>query len=308
MAEPWAAGTPPETEWSATTWTVGTECIRASLNRVYKCVVARAPSNTVPPESDPIGWLEIRPTAIMVPFGPYTNASGQSVFKRLATSTTSENIVFSLGLRYPDSIALFGLAGSLVRVRLFSTVGGVQVGSDIVRYLIRGSAGQWDRRFGERSYRDRLLITGLPRYPNCELRISIEAGTGQLRRVSHIQVGKLRFIPGGTFGGTEYGATNSINTKIYISTDADGTETRTLYGTSQDMQGRVVFEAGRDSAVISMLRRLAGRCVAAIPSLEPRYEQRLTLGVFDTAPAKADNYGVSSIDFSLKGMPVDPAA
>lgn len=306
IGEPFAHGKDgPETEWSAATWAVGQECIRASQRRVYKCAVARAAADTTPPELDAGKWLEMRPTARYVPFGPYTNRADQLVFKRLAVSSTTTDLVWRLSLRYADAVALFGLAGARVRVQVFKTVGGVQDGPDRVYSLLRGSAGQYDRRFGLRSYRDRLLIRDLPRHVAGELRITVEGAAGQLRRVSHITAGKFRYLPGVDFGGVEYGLTNTVRTQSFRTTDPDGTDTRLIYGTTQDMQGSVILSADRERYLLPLLHRLAGRAVAWLPSLPDKYAHRLTLGSLDIVPVKANAFTLSSLDMTISGYPVE---
>lgn len=306
IGEPFAHGKDgPETEWAAGTWAVGQECVRVSQRRVYKCAVARTAADTTPPELDAGKWLEMRPTARYLPFGPYTNKADQLVFKRLAVASVTNDLVWRLNLRYADSVALFGLAGARVRVQVFKTVGGVQDGPDRVYSLLRGSAGQYDRRFGLRSYRDRLLIRDLPRHVAGELRISVEGDAGQLRQVSHICAGKFRFLPGIEFGGTEYGLTNTVRTQSFRTTDPDGTDTRLIYGTTQDMQGKVAFSAERERYVLPLLHRLAGRAVAWVPGLQDKYAQRLTLGCIDVVPVSADADPLSSMDMSISGYPVE---
>lgn len=307
IAEPFTGGKDgPEVEWSAGVWAVGQECVRASLHRVYKCAVARVATDVTPPESDTGKWLEMRPTARHAPFGPYVSSGGQLVFKRLAVQSTTADLVWRLRLRYADTVGIFGLSGARLRCQIFKTVGGPQYGDDIVEHLLRPSTGQFDRRFGLRTYRDRVLINGLPRFVDGELRITVEGGAGQLRRIGHVEVGKLRKIAGVEWGGTKFGTTATLEAQMYSAVDDDGTETAIMYGTKQNLQGSVAIKSERERAALPLLRRLSGMGVACIPSLLPNFQERLSYGRFVVVPFEADNAKVHSVDFALQGLPVDP--
>lgn len=304
LAEPWTGGSTAEVEWSATTWAVGAECIRASLHRVYKCAVARTASNTTPPESDPTAWVEQRPTARWVPFGPYTNAAGQTVYRGHAVESTTTDLVWRLQLRYCNALALFGLRGARVRVQVYSTVGGSLVYTKVIT-LKRPASGYWDYAYGQKLNRDRLLITGLPIYPAAEVVVTVEGATGQQRRITQLEYGKLRYLPGASFGGVGYGVTSNVRVRMFRRQDDDGTEAVLLWGTSQDLQGNVTIAADRENAVLSLLRSVVGKGVACAPSLDGDAEQRLVFGVVDAAPVKRDSFGMASVDMTLRGLPVD---
>ena len=451
-----------ETEWtSGGTYAVGAERTRTSKHRLYKCAVARSPStvppSTTPPEDDKAGWQEMRPTDRHVPFGPYVSASGKTIYRALALESTTADLTYRLLLRYCNAIALFGLRGAWVRVRVwdkllstpnlltapndftnaawlkaiygtgvnpvvtpnnalapdntmtatriefnagsgltwtdYSLVGqhlatnAVQYGSgvwlrtlsgtatlvmrdvsisgyftlqvtsqwqffsraamgyesgvgffyafgllgalaggsatvlawsaalhkeplpqlvyDKTHVLKRPSSGYWDYAFGQKVTRDRLLIPDLPIFPGADVRIDIGGSGSQQRRVSQIEFGKLRYIPGTTFGGTEYGVARTLRARLYREQDDAGNEAVLLAGASQDLQATVVMEGDRENAVLPLLRSLVGKGVAVVPHLSPGYEQSLVFGVIDAAPVKRTHHNVSQIDISVRGLPVD---
>lgn len=305
VAEPSAT----ETEWaSGGTYAVGDERVRSTLHRVYKCAVARSPSSTPPsttaPEADRAGWLEMRPTDRWVPFGPYVNASGKTIYRALALQSTVADITYHLQLRYCNAIALFGLRGARVRVRVYAAAGGA-LAYDKTVALKRPAGGYWDYAYGQKVPRDRLLLSGLPIYPAAEVRIDIEGSGTQQRRVTQIEFGKLRYIPGATFGGTEYGVANTVRARMYRELDDAGNETVLLYGTSQDMQGQVVMDGNRENAVLPLLRSLLGKGVAVVPHLAANYEQRLVFGAIDAAPVKRTSHNLSAVDITVRGLPID---
>lgn len=311
VATPWAAGTDgAETEWTAgETVAAGVYRTRTSLQRVYRCAAARSgsttPNSSTPPESDPTGWVEMWPTASLQPFGPYVNAAGQTTYVAREVASTTTDLVWRLKLRYATAVALYGLRGARVRVREYVTDGGAQDGTDVVVDLVRNATGYWDYGYGDRSTRDRVLINGLNGNPEGVVEIRIEADGSNERRVTHIDVGSLVYLPMDPDGGTEYGLTNTLGVDMYQQQDNDGTRRVLLYATNQAMQGRVVFDPDLEPKVTAMLRRLLGRGVSAIPTLEERHEERLTFGVLTAVPIKAENPGQSAFDISFGPLAVD---
>lgn len=305
LAEP----SPAETEWvSGGTYTVGLERTRSSLHRVYRCAVPRSPSSTptsaTAPEADPTGWVEVRPTDRWVPMGAYVNAAGQTIYRGLAVESTTADLTWRLQLRYCNALALFGLRGARVRVQVYSTVGGTLVEERVVT-LKRPATGYWDYAYGEKLTSDRVLITDLPIYPAAEVVITVEGSVDQLRRITHLEFGKLRYLPGVKWGGVEYGVTSTVRVRLFRQQDEDGTEAVLIYGTSQDLQGVVALHTDRENAVLGLLRRLVGKGVAVLPTLLTDAEQRLTYGVIDVAPMKRDSTKTASVDISVRGLPVD---
>lgn len=302
-----------ETEWvSGGTYAVGTERTRTSTHRVYKCAVARSPStvppSTTPPESDPTGWQEMRPTDRYAPFGPYVDQSGLTVYLggNGAESTTSD-ITYRLQLRYCNTLALFGLRGARARVRVYTSSGGT-LEYDRTMSLLRPATGYWDYFYGPRVARDRLYFGDLPIHPAAEVRIDIEGSAGQQRRVKQIEYGRLRHLPGVAldgFGGTEYGVTNTVRARLYRKKDDAGNEKVLIYGSAQDMQGKVVMSGKEENTVLALLRDVVGKGVAVLPSLAPGYEQRLTFGTVDVVPVARTHHGITTLDLSVSGLPVD---
>lgn len=307
----WQAGTiaepsPRETAWSGATvaYTVGQEVARATTHRVYRCAVAHTSAASPLPENDPTRWKEIRPTDRWLPYGPWTNAAGQTIYSGLAVEITTENLVWRMALRYANAVAVFGLRGATLRAQVYDTPGGTLAKEQAIS-LKRPASGYWDLIYGQRSYRDRLLIDGLPMYPNAELVLTVEGSGSQLRRVTQIEAGKLRQIHGADFGGTEYGISNTPRARMFREQDTDGTEKVLVYGVSQDMDATVVMRADRENTALTALRGLAGRGVALLPSLGAGYEQRLTFGVIDGAPVTRTHHGITQARFSVRGLPVD---
>lgn len=307
VAEPSAS----ETEWvSGGTYAVGTERIRSSLHRVFKCAVARSPSttppSTTPPEEDATGWVDMRATDRWVPFGPMQRADGKVVYESRALESTTTDIEYRLALRYANAAALFGLRGVAWRAQVYSSPGGPLV-AERTGTLKVPATGYWDYAYGMRKVRDRVLITDLPIFPNAELRITVQAGAGQLRRLSQLSVGKLRFLPGVSVGGpgcgVEYGLRRIPRAYTYQKEEPDGSSTTLLYGTTYDQAGRIALNAENEDAVLMQLRNLIGQGAAFAPTLLPGYEQSLLFGTLETGEVSRDSAVHSSVDFRIKGLP-----
>jgi len=306
----WQAGTiaepsPRETAWSGAgvAYTVGQEVVRTTTHRVYRCAVGHTSAASPLPEADPTRWKEIRPTDRWLPYGPWVNASGQTIYSGLAVESTTGNLTWRMALRFANAVALFGLAGATLRAQVYDTPGGTLV-EERATSLKRPAGGYWDLIYGQRTYRDRLLLTGLPMHPNAELVLTIEGNASQLRRVTQIEAGKLRQVHGANFGGTEYGISNTPRARLFREADTDGTERVLMYGVSQDMEASVVMHGDRENTALTALRSLAGRGVALLPNLGIGYEQRLTFGVIDAAPVTRSSHGITQARFSVRGLPV----
>ena len=307
----WQAGTiaepsPRETAWSGAgvAYAKDQEVVRPTTHRVYRCAVGHTSAASPLPEADPTRWKEMRPTDRWAPYGPWVNTAGQTIYSGAGVQSTTADLIWRMALRYANAVALFGLRGADVVAQVNATPGGTLAHTRTVS-LKRPASGYWDLVFGQRSYRDRLLLRGLPMFPNGELVLTIRGGAGQLRRVTQIEAGKLRQIHGVDFGGTEYGVSNTPRARMFREQSTDGTERVLIYGTSQDMEANVVMHGDRENTAIATLRGLAGRGVAMLPSLDAGYESRLTFGVIDAAPVTRTHHGITQARFSVRGLPVD---
>lgn len=308
VAEPSAS----ETEWvSGGTYAVGDERIRASLHRVFKAAAIRSPSttppSTTPPEDDPTGWQDMRPTQRWLPFGPFVRTDGKRVYQSLGLESTTADIEYRLQMRYATAIALFGLRGQQWQVDVYAAVGATTPVAQYSGNITASSTGYWDYGMGQRRIKDRVLIKDLPLYPAAEIRIRITGSSGQLRRVSQIEVGVLRFIPGAHWGGTEYGLEREPKVYTAEKTEADGSTSVLIYGTSYDMSGTVAMDGAAEDSALTQLRNLLGKGVAYTPALVPGYEQSLVFGTLTSAPTSRHSQGHTGTRFVIKGLPTDPA-
>lgn len=299
IAEP-ASG---ETAWVAGTYAVGDEVIRPTLHRVFRCAVPRTVSNTQPPEQDAASWLDVRSTQRWLPFGPLKRADGKLVHQNYALSTTAGDIEYRLKLRYANAVALFGMRGATWTIEVYATEGAPDPVKTFTGTIKAPASGYYEYAYGQRRMRDRVLITGLPIYPAAEVRIKITANSGQERRVSQIEPGKLRFLPGVTWGGVLAGLRRSPRAYSYRKEEADGSSTTLLYGSTYDMSGQIKFDGGNEDNALMQLRNLLGKGVAYAPTLAPGFEQSLVFGTLESADTERESARISGISFQVRGLP-----
>lgn len=292
-----------ETVWAAGTYAVGAEVIRPSLHRVFRCAVARTSTNTSPPELDKASWADMRPTARYLPFGPQVRADGLMVYQNIPLKSTTGDIEYRLAQRFANAVAIFGMKGARWRVRVYSSPGGPLVFERSGR-IKSAARGYWDYAYGQRMMEDRVLVTDLPMFANAEVRITIEGSGSQLRAVSQIEVGKLRYIPGVDFGGVQYGLSRTPKAFTARKTDADtGSTSVLIYGTSFDMSGTVLLSGRQEDSALFQLRNLLGRGVAYAPTLIPGYRQSLVFAVLKSSDVVRDSFSVTTARFELEGLP-----
>lgn len=299
VAEP----TTSETAWVAGTYAVGAEVIRPALHRVFRCAVARTASNTLPPEQDVTSWVDVRSTQRWLPFGPLRRADGKLVHQNYALSTTTGDIEYRLKLRYANAVALFGLRGATWTVSVYAAAGDPTPVKTVSGTIKAPASCYYEYAYGQRRMRDRVLVTGLPIYPGAEVRIKITANPGQERCVSQIEPGKLRFLPGVTWGGVLSGLRRSPRAYSYRKEEADGSSTTLLYGSTYDMSGNIKFDGANEDNALIQLRNLLGKGVAYAPTLAPGFEQSLVFGTMEAADAERESASISGISFQIRGLP-----
>lgn len=296
-----------ETAWvSGGTYAVGDERIRASLHRVFKCAAVRGPATTPPstvaPEDDPTGWVDMRATDRWLAFGPNTRADGRVVYQSRGLESTTADIPLHLAARYADAVALFGMRGNAWKVEVCPTPGAAVVWTR-TGPIKQPAMGYWDYAFGKRRIRDRVLITGLPRYPNAEVRITISGGSGALRRISQCEVGTLRNLAGVGWGGVLAGLSREPRAFTYRKDDANGDTSILIYGSTYNMSGKIVLPGGNEDAALKQFRDLLGKGVAFAPTLAPGFDQSLVFGILTRAPTTRDSVSISGSNFEIEGLP-----
>jgi len=292
-----------ETVWAAGTHAVGAEVIRPALHRVFRCAVARTGADTDPPEVDVDSWKDVRSTNRWLPYGPLVRADGKLVYESHALQRTTGDIEFHLLARYANAVAIFGMQGAEWSVDVYPTTTAPTAVKTLSGTIKAPAFGYWDYAFGRRRYRDRKLITGLPIYPAAKIVIKIKGSGSQVRRVTQIEVGKLRYIPGVSFGGVQNGLRRSPRAFSYRKEEADGSSTTLLYGSTYDMSGQIKLSGTEEDNALVQLRDLLGKGVAYAPTLASGFDQSLVFATLESGDTVRDSSPLSVIDFQLRGLP-----
>lgn len=298
---------PAEPAWvSGSAYGAGAEVSRVNIHRVFRSSAAIPAGTTVVPEQDPTRWTDMRPTLRHRPFGPHIRADGMLFYKHQPVQTTTEDISYRQLQRYANAVAIFGARGAYWRVRVYKFDGGPLMAEHFGR--IKDSARSYHQyRFGRRTSVDRVLVHGLPMFPAGVVHITIEGSGSQLRAVSQIEVGKLRFIPGvdlqGPEGGVEFGLVRAPRVLTSRKADENGSTSVLIYGATCDMSGSAALSSKNEDAALVQLLALVGRGVAFTPTLLPGYRQSLLFGILKSAPMSRDNARASSFRFEIEGLP-----
>lgn len=303
VAEPFAT----EPAWvSGSAYPINTEVTRANVHRVFRSSVAIPSGTVVLPEKDPTRWTDMRATMRHRPFGPHVRADGMLFYKHQPVQSTTEDISYRQLQRYANAVAIFGARGARWRVRVYKFDGGPLAVEHTGR-IKSAARGYWDYRFGKRINADRVLVHGLPMFPAGVVHITIEGSGTQLRAVSQIEVGKLRFIPGvdleGPASGVEFGLVRAPRVLTSRKADENGSTSVLIYGATYDMSGSVALSSKNEDAALVQLLNLVGKGVAYTPTLLPGYRQSLLFGILKAAPTARNNRRSSSFRFEIEGLP-----
>ena len=174
-------------------WAAGTKAkgqrVRRPNHRVYECVTAHTataaevdyPENNL--KGTPPKWRLVRPTNLYASFDSVMNTASVATSEMLSWT-------FTPGARI-DSVALFGVRASSVRVRV--TVDG-DVKYDKTQNLRLRNCRTWSEWFTKvRSFRKDVSFTDLPKYRNAVIEVVV-SWPGNLPQVGELQLGRFDFL------------------------------------------------------------------------------------------------------------------
>ena len=275
--------TPP---WTPATYAVDEERHVAATHRVYRCAVAGA--KTISPESDPMGWEDMRPTQRWAPFDVYTSTA----------ITSTADITYRLKSRFTNALVLYGLKGRTVTLTI--TVGGVVMYSKTVR-LQYPARGYWDYAYGQRRSRTSLIFTDLPISKDAEITVTVAASGTSPRAIGMLIRGKLTALHGrGGFGGVQTKPTVDPRTFTYRKTAADGTYKTTLRTSAKNLSFTVLMEQAQADRCLQELELLLSRPVCWILSLKPGFSGLSAFGFTTKAPLSYSNE-TAMCDLTVEG-------
>lgn len=215
--------------WSSGgSYTAGQYYLRATTHRVYRAITTHSGVTTLP-ENDTTNWQDYAPTNLWAPFDSYISTP--------ATGVTSITYVLKPG--FCNSASIYGLVGGALDFTYKDQTGGTTVRSETIS-LVGKYVDEYDYCFGPHRQRDRVVIEDLPPYPEAELTITVSGATGAAVAIGMINLGDMRPVILGDWGGTEYGAEVEPKTFSYIKTADDGTVSIVRRHSATDMSFDVI--------------------------------------------------------------------
>ncbi|MYM80532.1 hypothetical protein GTP44_00975 [Duganella sp. FT50W] len=280
-----------ETAWvSEGTYSLGDQRIRATTHRVYECVQAHTGRKALP-ENDAAYWLDKGPTQQWAPFDIYTNTA--------AKATTSITYVLTPG--YFNAVALYGLVGTGISVKVKDAPGGAQIYSYVVP-LMEDPAGWWEYLFLRPRPITKLLLTGIPIRPNAELTVTVTAAAGQQVGIGMINVGDYRSLLGeAEWGGTQYGASAEPISYSYIKTNPDGTTSIVRRTAATSMRASVIMPREFADYALSCVQEVLDVPVSWIAVNAAGYAGLNVFGL-GSASLTYDSFGHATLNITVKGM------
>ncbi|MEH6436702.1 hypothetical protein [Massilia sp. DD77] len=175
--------------WTTGAKTVG-QRVRRPDHRIYECVVAHSATaaSTDYPENNLTGasakWILVRPTNLFAAFDSVMNTASVADSEVLSWTLTP-------GVRV-DSVALFGVYASSVRVRVTLPDGSVKY-DQTQNLRLRNCRTFTEWFFKPVSFRRDVSFTDIPAYRNAIFEV-IVSWPGNLPQVGEVQIGRFDFL------------------------------------------------------------------------------------------------------------------
>lgn len=247
----WAAGTP---------FAAGTPNINFE-GALYTAVAA---STGVKPGTNPYKWRRTGPSNFMAAFDDRLDTKAQS---------TGE-LKFVLQLPFFTGLALWGLVGDQLDIKIFDKSGAVPV---LIKHesndLYEQALGLYELLFMPLRQRTKHYMRNLPLYPDAEVHITIKsAGNGPVA-VGLISIGHWDSLLGTSgVGGVEWGATAAVKTHSTRTQNPDGTVERVRRGSATNITCTVEIAIDEANRAMDLLHQVQGKPVAFIAVGMPRFD------------------------------------
>lgn len=276
--------------WTSGAYVIGSERHVVATHRVYKCAIDG--NSAISPELDPARWVDNRPTNRWAPFDIYTNTAAKTV--------TSLTYVLTPG--YFNALALYGLTGATYTITVKATTGGAVIFTR-TGFLTEDPVDWYEYLFVTPKTRKTLVFTGIPIRPTAELTVTIAAASGAAVGLGLAAVGDFTPLYGaGAFGGSQYGATAEPITYSYIKVFDDGTTKIIKRLSATNLRASVNMPRAEADGVLQILQGVLDVPVACIATTVPGYDGLTAFGLIASAPVKYDNFGIATLDISVKGL------
>jgi hypothetical protein len=270
-----------------TTYTANTRVVLgAPHHRVY--FTATAGLSQITPNIDTTRWTDEGPT------NRWAWADSQ-------VATPSTSLAPIVVTARPGSITHVGLAGLVnvasVQVEMWSTPGGALVHDrTYTTNDTSSSTPLWDLYFRAPTYAGLKVISGLPVYPGCQVRVTL---TGYEYPISAGLIALGRTL---TLGVAEVQASVTYRDYGYRKTDQWGNTTRKPGAKAKDLKCTAVYPMSEANNVDRSLLQLLDTGAIVIPSEQTRFSWLVSWGTFNPTESRAENSEFVRTDFDFEGL------
>jgi hypothetical protein len=284
----------PATAYGESAWVSAGTYVLADLKTyagvIYKCASGHT-GRTTTPNLDPTYWVAQGPTRRMAPFDDYT----------ATVAAATGTLTYVINASFPDGINIYNPKGAAYSITVKDAPGGTVTNSQSGD-LYAQAAGFAELLFSPLLAIDKIALSDIDLSPTAEITITLTNGASGAVSVGDIKVGSWRLLKGAAadFGGAQYGASSERKTYTSRKYNDDGTYTTVKRGSYRDVRCQVVIDAEQAMYADAILAEIADVAVPFEASGLPRYGYLSTLG-FVSASMSADNFGVTTLDITIKG-------
>lgn len=285
VAEP-AAG---ETAWaSGGTYVVGDERIRVETHRVYTCI-KDATGRTVPPEDDPMYWLDTRATARWEMFDDQVSTQTKA-----ATTLT---VVVEPG--FSNAIALYNITGANIEITVKDATGGTVI-KHYDEDLYEPFQDWYEWLFSPYKDLNKIVIRDIFPYDTMEYTITVTGG-GTVG-IGMCVFGDMRpLITSGEFGGPQYGTQVKPIDYSYIKTDDYGNTKIVKRRATTDVRATVVLPTADAEYAINLIQEVLATPVAFVTIAAKGYDSANVFGLI-SGDLTYQSAVHSEIEINVKGL------
>ncbi len=280
-------GTTGEVEWvSGTNYPNQKRVIVSATHRVYRHTVGGV--STTRPDLDPIRWFDEGPT------NKWAWADSKAATKTRSTSPA----VFVVRPGVFNVIEFFALENvDTIRVEVWDEPAGTLVYDNTIgTEELAGTDPHWGLYFEAPSQGDTLSFTGLPVYPDCEVRITMTSDD-----TNPVGVGLMGFGSYEFFGTGEIGFEAIYRDYGYSVTDKWGNTVRYPGEKGKDLRGTAFMAVGEANNVDRTIRKLLDSGAVFVPSQLPEDRFLKTWGLLKPSSIRKTSPTTALVNIEVEG-------
>jgi hypothetical protein len=196
-------------------------------------------------------------------------------------------------------ISIYNPVGTTIAITVKAASGGATTLS-YASDLYNPALGLYELLFMPLRPRQKIVVEDIPLSPTVEITITI-TGTGTVK-LGMLNIGHWRTVIGAAqWGGVQYGASAEPKTYSYIKFNEDNTSQIKRRGKATDMRGTVAMPAASADYATQLIQQVLDVPVSIVSTAANGYDYLNIFGLI-SGSVKADSFGATSFDFSVKGF------